>query len=585
MNESKLFDQSEYKRMYGRHRSGVRSRISPPDTTRPNPNFNRFGRPRSTPDILMEAGRLAADYLVYQGVLPPNVLNRFATTTRTTRNYNIRGRRRMEPIQWGRREHGFCSNGDVYLGDPEIINNNEEHHLNTTLDSNLDTPDDQSLAISPTKQTHNILSLTIGEVKNGTKEEMVSNQIMKQASVEDFCMQHSSLEADVVSNNDNDLLQLCSTFAKVPTRTRSSLTYKALKFDPAASTTDEGNTCTTTFQEEHIEEEGSSTGALCAQSLKNPVPETSTSMSVHSVDDAGNLDTAYAEKSSIAEEVSEQPYPELGRCDSVVKERGEKRALQNDEPRDVLKKIREWPSPMFAEADEHFDLHNYGNKPSNVHEESVSHDEEVVEVVDQDKLLDISMYPSVGPDSSIEFREVKQLFPSSFKICDLNLTEAPDVAESHDGDSLLCLPSTLVAKKEAVVDVDLSISNKNSIFHDYGSTSVDTREVVIVDVEDDSLLEEKSFDTCERKTEDVHSNLENFSDLTERTGDLPDAQDGYGLMISELLGNDISGCSSVQGDITDLHTEMDLHNGTGLLGDDDPIYLSLGEIPISMPDI
>ncbi|KAF6145518.1 hypothetical protein GIB67_004513 [Kingdonia uniflora] len=47
----------------------------------------------------------------------------------------------------------------------------------------------------------------------------------------------------------------------------------------------------------------------------------------------------------------------------------------------------------------------------------------------------------------------------------------------------------------------------------------------------------------------------------------------------------ISGCSSVQGDITDLHTEMDLHNGTGVLGDDDPIYLSRGEIPLSMPDI
>ncbi|KAF6163799.1 hypothetical protein GIB67_016139 [Kingdonia uniflora] len=45
------------------------------------------------------------------------------------------------------------------------------------------------------------------------------------------------------------------------------------------------------------------------------------------------------------------------------------------------------------------------------------------------------------------------------------------------------------------------------------------------------------------------------------------------------------GCSSVQGDITDLHTEMDLHNGMGLLGDDDPIYLSRGEVPISMPDI
>ncbi|KAK9128399.1 hypothetical protein Syun_017196 [Stephania yunnanensis] len=58
--------------------------------------------------------------------------------------------------------------------------------------------------------------------------------------------------------------------------------------------------------------------------------------------------------------------------------------------------------------------------------------------------------------------------------------------------------------------------------------------------------------------------MEGFLSHMTDTSDLPDARDGYGLMISKLHGTDISNCS------------------TGILGDDDPIYLSLGEIPISI---
>lgn len=47
-------------------------------------------------------------------------------------------------------------------------------------------------------------------------------------------------------------------------------------------------------------------------------------------------------------------------------------------------------------------------------------------------------------------------------------------------------------------------------------------------------------------------NLENFMDQQGNPGDLHGIQDGYGLAISEFLGNDIQGCPAAQGDISNL---------------------------------
>ena len=90
----------------------------------------------------------------------------------------------------------------------------------------------------------------------------------------------------------------------------------------------------------------------------------------------------------------------------------------------------------------------------------------------------------------------------------------------------------------------------------------------------------------QRETESVFMELETFPNHAQNTSDVSDAQDDYGPMISELLGNDISNCSSVSTDINSLDHEMNLHDGEGMLsGNDDSIYMSLGKIPISMPDI
>lgn len=57
-----------------------------------------------------------------------------------------------------------------------------------------------------------------------------------------------------------------------------------------------------------------------------------------------------------------------------------------------------------------------------------------------------------------------------------------------------------------------------------------------------------------------YRNLENLLNHAVNNVDLPEIPDGYGLTISEFLGNDMAGCSSVQGDISNLQAEMPFHS-------------------------
>lgn len=63
------------------------------------------------------------------------------------------------------------------------------------------------------------------------------------------------------------------------------------------------------------------------------------------------------------------------------------------------------------------------------------------------------------------------------------------------------------------------------------------------------------------RTETSYNGLEGFPKHTQNSGDIPDVQDGYGLMTSELLGNDFSSRSSIPQDINSINNAIDLHNG------------------------
>ncbi|EPS61574.1 hypothetical protein M569_13220, partial [Genlisea aurea] len=85
-------------------------------------------------------------------------------------------------------------------------------------------------------------------------------------------------------------------------------------------------------------------------------------------------------------------------------------------------------------------------------------------------------------------------------------------------------------------------------------------DINVIDSEKDSAAEQhqnNSFGNSERRGgEAMFNELEGFSNA----GVQNDGHDGYGLMISELLGNDMPNCSSVSTDLNSLHNHMVLPN-------------------------
>ncbi|KAK9162811.1 hypothetical protein Syun_003713 [Stephania yunnanensis] len=668
-----------------------------------------FGRGRPKPqmllqqpcrgDVFVEAGRLAAEYLVSQGVLPPNVLpgkwcngslknqsrdflefkakekenmqlrsegrtsalarlgdvvlDEVSGRRRPPNEFNmtglknpIRGRKRMGVFRgstsdWAR-ENGRNSalfslsrvpsdeegEDHVVTGsyeDPQSgldANNGTFNFVNNELSSkvdiaaeseyepaNYDFPEGSTDASSvntrkelPRIEAESSKSSDDAEVSNLVSEEVedaINDDAPQEPSlVENVPSYHQQMNGGTLGKNCNDLARLCS-FANMPTRTRSSLTCKASKVEPIPIV------------------DRSTSEVLCEEGLKSQSVESLADISscgisknqthspnslgidisgtptIQTLEDDGDLVTASAtkqeecmvlqsfpDKSVAIEQPLNRGHSGIEGCFPLVKDRGEKRAVSSEEIGGVTKKAREWDSSVVDQAHGDLHLHNFDLKASDLAERSLSPNE-VVNDIDQEKAISVAVCPNSGLKSSVEYREEKQLFPSSFKICDLNLMESSDVSDNHEKSLIPGMPSNLEDKRKVPVDVGLSISNNCSGCNDYVRHSAEHEEVVAVDLECDSTKADEEFDSSERKTEAVHSTMEGFPSHMTGTSDLPDAQDGYGLMISELLGTDISNCSTVPAEIAGLHTDISLHNETGILGDDDPIYLSLGEIPIS----
>lgn len=626
----------------------------------PKPHTVPVPPPRKA-DILMEAGRLATEYLVSQGVLPPSVLSErwvnggskndhlmeFQLTAdgRTSalarlgngvpEGFRNRPRRRMGPVrdysyEWGRdntktasflekpqnspdmdpendlafvqlsreeRKSDVDSSGggvskvtDDKVPSDTVPHDYEFSDILGSRPSSSATENDVQLAADPEfSNASGEMKLFSMEIDKG-KDITDSDNSEKQNVLEDLSMHVQQMESDIANKDGNDLLKLCS-FAKVPTRTRSSLTVKGSKIEDAEETAHDTPLGGPTVSKENPSEnllnfmlsnETKDSKCLDSEVSRDPSPRT--------VGVVGVLDSPVVVKKdecagpqslldrSVKEQESGQVLSEFGRLNSMVKNGSDKRALQDVETREGSKRPREWISTVVAGNDDYFHLNNFTSNPSLTHQSNAP--AEVVEIVDKEKLFNVSLLPRSESEPGIEPKEEKQLFPHSFRICDLNLMESSDMTGTHDSDSVYGLPSTMEANKRLQVDVDLSMSNSCTRSDDYNSCATDANDTEVVDVEDDSAKKEGDLDTSEKKTGTAHSSLEDFQNHMDSTGDLPDAQDGYGLMISELLGNDISSCSSVPADITGLHNEMGLHNGAEIL-DDDPIYLTLGEIPIS----
>lgn len=602
-------------------------------------NYNRGGFGRGQPkvfqsgttqpppprrvDVFLEAGKLATEYLVSKGLLPPNPLNgkwqnsslknqigggdsvpdadsgtgggrrRFpddyssATGSRDgNRARRTVGSFKNPGFEWNREINRSSSwsekvkpssdkhgDGDSISGSMEEqrsgkdgasedqksvsgdleSRNSEAGNLETAIDNKPNQlPDDNAGIKTP------ISDIESAEKSDGLKSPNTSEVIMdddKRESDKPFVKEEPAQENSTDENNNtsankisSDLLTLIR-FNKVPTRTRSSVTLKGSKSDSLLTSGDENKN--------KIQNSGEPVNSLQDVPMADENQESNHELKIEEVpseEEVAQMDHKYKfgarsqsfpQRSSITDQELGEEQHGYNRCSSVVLGRGEKRPLHLSDSPESAKKPRDWTS-----GDGYLHLSNSrGDQPSGI------------------------------TQPCNVYAEEKQLFPSSFKICDLNLMEVSDVNDNHDTNSIIGFSSIRQAKQESVsVDFDLTMNSSCDITDRQTRRGADGKGVEVIDLDCDSGQDDKGFSNSERREEAIFTDLESFPDSMQRVSDMP--QDGYGLMISELLEADIPN-STVTTGVNSMHNEMSLQNEEGILGDDESIYMSLGEIPIS----
>lgn len=431
--------------------------------------------------------------------------------------------------------------------------------------------------------------MELGDGNSSDDNEIKGSSTMEELSIEQNC---SAVEEPPCKNPD-DLLAV-SKIGNVPTRKRSSL---ALKHDPKLRKEEESASDIGAPRSYEVLVEDASLGGISSD-LKFTDSETSKELAIPPAENVGGLDYMYGieqvkrSQSFPDRAVSRDSVEELGhdipglpRTSSMFNDRGEKRALEHSDLEEVNKKRKEWLQPMATMTDDFSNLSDIVEKKG---ERSDLPSERVGMPINQHCFVKKSQFSEAGgSDSSPKLAEEKQLFPSSFKICDLNLMQA-DIGEHHHNNPTLSYPKTLKANAEAAqVDIDLSMNN-SSVEGSRNKSS--SKEIEVIDLEDDSVQEVKAVNNLERKNEPMFEGI---------NGDIADAPDQYdGLTLTEFFRNfsssphvpeDINphylqndNINPLQHeDINPIPSGMGLHNGEGTLGDDDSIYMSLGEIPLS----
>lgn len=591
------FYNSEYrnfKRGFGRGQSH-------PKSFQPHPPTPRKGGP----DIFMEAGRLAAEYLVSQGLLPHSVLpvkwqngslkkqmgdfqdyrsqegdslhlppdsrtsalarlgnatsdlglgrRRYLDEYNSTGSRNIyKGRRkegsyRSSSSDWGR-DYGRSASWsdrtraspDFEIDEDNVSGHHEEQRVgngsqkpissefapkseefdNSEVDDKHNPQDelgskatssgagrDQMLETDGSKN----FRTEVGELKDG------SNNIKteEEGTMKDLSCPHSSTKDDPLGKTSEDLLALCK-FAKIPTKTRSSLTLKNLKADSVSTGTPNGP---------QVLLEDNSLGGSSGDTLLNksqdskcsPDSELSKNLPVNSFGDVGDLDHIYdvehgkcsrsqsfPDRALLHDMEKElvQGMPGLQRSSSmvVVEERGEKRGLEWSDLREGAKRPREWLQPVTTQV-ELLPFSDFGDKKGASVEGTASPSKKVGATSDkeiQDNLVTTAQFPGGDGESGVNYAQEKQLFPNAFKICDLNLMEASDINENHHNDQIIMYSNASETKNgAATIDIDLSMSSNHS-----GGGNVHTsncKEIEVIDLENDSTQEDKAVDNMERK--------------------------------------------------------------------------------------
>ncbi|CAE6175646.1 unnamed protein product [Arabidopsis arenosa] len=656
-----------FNRGYGRGRGRSKSyhnQLPPP--LPPPPVQRRSGGGGG--DVFMEAGRLATEYLVSQGVLPQTVLSSkwqngnfrkqagefqssrsqeaarmdVSAPAADKRRYidgyssagsrnSLKGRRSNRydsdfgrSGSWSERTKAF----ETETGDDSVSGHQEEQPLAEDIASSVQRSasgeflrkcegagDSESVLekynlqdeaqsktgsssagkeivhdceISKVSEGSSSLSAGSGEMKGRSGGNGGENE--NQSAIEDGSIHQRSEDASIdqqcgadesFTKSGIDLATLCK-FEKVPTRTRSSLTAKGPKLYLSQTIKDisHNSGLLEEDQTEHrCETRGQSSGKADSTGDENFNDQVEDLALVQYVENS-KCHRSNSFPSSILRDNSEKDsgleLPNLHRSHSVGRV-GEKRVGEGgSDLEEKVKRQRDWVPLPVPEANERFNIFKTSETQCNPEEEEKksSFNKRLIDGatgrrVSHESLVNNSTHKrthtgKTGPG----YAEEHQLFPASFKICDLNLGGASDV---NDG------------KKESrqAVDFDLSISSSSKSLEFGTSTRMSNgKEIEVIDLDDDSPEVVKSSNDPGRKQEAApYVGIDDVPDYNE------------GLMMVEFLDSfeNIPPINQGTNSVPQNNNAVSLQDREGAIGndqvpnntDDDSIFMSLGEIPLT----
>ncbi|KNA20669.1 hypothetical protein SOVF_050310 isoform B [Spinacia oleracea] len=591
-----------------------------PSQRHPSPQPSRKG------DLFIEAGKLAVEYLVSRGLLSSNVLpgkyqngslrnnsgephdlrssldrdsNRRSSLDldiTMSRSYS-REKRRLGPSRsfssdWSRENEKEGSLTEEAIPARTMEVDNDTFHKDTTKDADTFVQNSHPVEPAAKDDSHTELEDDIAKgcslgdldsamtslVKNEDDKEVMkvsdsvntmfeesktsneNHDMEKDTAVDNLAIQlgeEKSTASPLINNHPDSNPTLISNEIKVTETGHDSLDSQ--KYD------------TMNNSEEILNSKGLGTDVS-----DHSFSEAGGLSPVYPVDQQGFMDSLPFTDKTFSFEQKSSGLPVLGMCNSISKDRGEKRPIEEDNMMEGVKKAKhQWLS--VAQSDEYSHLSDLSDK------HSVSPEKGAMNIFNvsasQDSFTNVSLDLKGGVEANLNQGE-KQLLSNSFKICDLNLMEASDMHENHEIPALL-YPTIPGPRRDLPVDIDLSVNNSCNLTNDFNDSGSMRKDIEIIDLESTSLEGCKSPNTSLKNNEAGITSMESFQNPQNSTEN-PDGQDGYGFMISELLGNDVPNCSSVQPDMNSLHNGMGLNHGEGMFSEDDPIYMSLGEIPLSL---
>ncbi|XP_009137597.1 uncharacterized protein At4g26450 [Brassica rapa] len=645
-----------FNRGYGRGRGRSKSfqnQLPPPPL--PPPVVQRRSGGGGSGDVFMDAGRLAAEYLVSQGVLPQtvfsskwqggefqgsrlqeaarvDVLAPSADKRRYVDGYNSAGsRNNMGGKRSNRYESDFGRSGswserskgyEAETGDDSVSGHREEQPLVEDIASSvqrsasgefmrkregagdsesvLDKDEAQSKTGSSSAGKEIVQDCEISKVSEGSCSLSAGSGEMKgmtggsngenesQTAIEDASIHHQHEEDAPIhrhcaadesfTESGIDLATLCK-FEKVPTRTRSSVTAKNTKLHLCQNIKETSRNSGLLEEDQACETRRQSSGKADGTGDENLNDQVEDLPLVQFVEDS-KCHRSNSFPNNILrennEKDSELELADIHRSYSMGKG-GEKRANVGSDLEEEAKRQKNWVPLPVSEASDRFNAFKASEIQSDEEEDDkpISFYMRRIEGAagktdNHESLANTSNNSIHRGNSSPVYAEEHQLFPASFKMCDLNLGGA---ADANDG------------KRESgqAVGFDLSISSSSKSL-DFGTNNTrmsNGKEIEVIDLDnDDSPEVVKSSNNPGRKQE-----VSPYMGID----DVPDYNEG--LMMVEYLDSFGNIPPINQGVSTTVpqNNDVALQDREGALGndqaanntDDDSIFMSLGEIPLT----